>query len=248
MKKIGIALGGGGSRGFAHIGVLKALEEEGIKVSLISGTSAGSIVGAFYADGKTPDEILELMKDLELYNFVKFRLPNKGFASLKKLEVLLEDALEANDFKDLKVPLYVAVSNLSSGKAEYLNEGDVSLAVQASSSIPILFSPVEIDGNTYVDGGLLNNVPVLPLKEHCDKIIAVDVTPVRKAATIENTIDLAARIFEMSISMQNLKEDCDLVISPEALSEIPILDMSQNERIYRIAYEHVKTLDLSEFK
>lgn len=248
MKKIGIALGGGGSRGFAHIGVLKALEEEGIKVSMISGTSAGAIIGAFYGDGKTPDEILELMKDLNLYDLAKFRLPRKGFASLKKLEGLLEEELEAKDFKDLKIPLYAAVSNLSSGEVEYLNEGDVSLAVQASSSIPILFSPVEINGDACVDGGVLDNVPVRPLKDQCDKIIAVNITPVREAATIDNMRDLAARVFEMSISMQDHKEDCELIISLKELTDIPILDTSRNEQIYEMAYKHAKSLDFSEFK
>lgn len=248
-KKIGIALGGGGSRGFAHIGVLKALEEEGIKPDIISGTSAGAIVGSFLADGKTPDEIMELMGAIQLSDVAKIGLPKKGFASLENLRKRLKKNLIATEFSELKKPLYVGVSNLLTGEIEYINEGDISKAVQGSSCIPIIFSPVVINDQVYVDGGLLDNVPVKPLIDQCDIIIAVDIMPVEQINAIDDVKDVITRVFQMSTSMQHYSRDsCDLIIELEAVSEYNILDTSHNKEIYKVGYDYVKNLDLSQIK
>lgn len=154
----------GGSRGFAHLGAIKALEERGIKPNVFSGTSAGSIVAALLAaQKKTPDEIMEIMKDKKISDASKITLPVHGFATLDKFGMELDEILRGKDFADLKHELYICASNLNTGKAEYINSGNGAKAVQASSSIPILFSPVEINGQLYVDGGLLDNVPGQPL-------------------------------------------------------------------------------------
>lgn len=248
-KKIGIALGGGGSRGFAHIGVLKALEEEGIKPDLISGTSAGAIVGCLVADGKTPEEIMAIMGEIELTDVAKIGLPKKGFASLDNLRKKLKKNLKANKFSELEKPLYVGLSNLLSGKIDYISTGDLTKAVQGSASIPIIFSPVEINGQVYVDGGLLDNVPVKPLIDQCDIIIAVDIMPVEQVEVIEDVRDVITRVFQMSTSMQHYSKDsCDLIIELEAVSEYNILDTRHNEEIYKLGYDYVKNLDLSQIK
>ena len=248
-KKIGIALGGGGSRGFAHIGVLKALEEEGIYPDVISGTSAGSIVGSFLADGKTPDEIMEIMREIELTDVAKIGLPKKGFASLDNLRKKLKENLSATQFSELQKPLYLGLSNLLSGEIDYISEGDVTKAVQGSSSIPIIFSPVEINDQIYVDGGMLDNVPVKPLIDQCDIIIAVDIMPIEKIEVIDDVKDVITRVFQMGVSMQSYSRDsCDLIIEIEALAKYNILDTSHNEEIYKLGYEYVKKLDLSKIK
>jgi len=248
-KKIGIALGGGGSRGFAHIGVLKALEEEGIYPDIISGTSAGSIVGSFLADGKTPDEIMEIMREIELTDVAKIGLPKKGFASLDNLRKKLKENLSATQFSELQKPLYLGLSNLLSGEIDYISEGDVTKAVQGSSSIPIIFSPVEINDQIYVDGGMLDNVPVKPLIDQCDLIIAVDIMPIEKIEAIDDVKDVITRVFQMGVSMQSYSRDsCDLIIEIEALAKYNILDTSHNEEIYKLGYDYVKNLDLSKIK
>jgi len=248
-KKIGIALGGGGSRGFAHIGVLKALEEEGIKPDIISGTSAGAIVGCLVADGKTPKEIMTIMGEIELADVAKIGLPKKGFASLDNLRKKLSKNLKASEFCELEKPLYLGLSNLLTGEIDYISEGNLAKTVQGSASIPIIFSPVEIDGQVYIDGGLLDNVPVKPLIGQCDIIIAVDIMPIEKINEIEDVKDVITRVFQMTTGMQNYsRESCDLIIELDEVSKYNILDTSHNEEIYKLGYDHVKGLDLRPIK
>ncbi|SFI39012.1 NTE family protein [Tindallia magadiensis] len=246
-QRIGIALGGGGSRGFAHLGVLEALREKGIFPDVIAGTSAGSIVGALMAAGKTPGEIMSIMKENKLGDYAKIGLPTEGFMSLDGLKEQLESTLPSDDFHQLKHKLIVAVSNLLTGQVEYLSEGSISLAVQASSSIPILFSPVEINGQWYVDGGLLDNLPVKPLLDVCDKIIAVDVMPLEKLEKLDGITEVAARVFQISVVSRpdEHMDDCDLVIRLEELENYQILDTDHADEIYEIGYNYVKNLDLS---
>jgi NTE family protein len=247
-KKIGIALGGGGSRGFAHIGVLKALKEKGIEPDVISGTSAGAIVGCLVADGKTPEEIMTIMGEIELTDVAKIELPKKGFASLDNLRKKLNKNLKASKFSELEKPLYLGLSNLLTGEIDYISTGNITKAVQGSASIPIIFSPVEINGQVYVDGGLLDNVPVKPLINQCDIIIAVDIMPIEKIDAIEDVKDVITRVFQMSTSMQNYSRDsCDLIIELEAVADYNILDTRHNEEIYNLGYDYVKNLDLSQF-
>jgi len=246
LKKVGIALGGGGSRGFAHLGVLKALEEKGIKPDIISGTSTGAIIGALLAADKSPDEIMEILKEIRITDIAKLGLPTNGLANLGNLRSKLDKLLDNKSFFDLKYPLHIAVSNLFTGKVEYISEGNVSKAVQASASIPILFSPVEINGQLYVDGGMLDNVPVKPLVGNCDIIVAVDIMPIEKVAKIEGVSAIFARIFEMSVGIQQgIKENCDLVIELNELAGYNILDTNHNEKVYEIGYNYVKNMDLS---
>jgi len=240
--KIGIALGGGGTRGFAHLGVLKALEEEGVIPDVVSGVSSGAIVGAFIASGKKPDEIMALMKDNKFLDYAKVRLPITGFFTLDKFEENIEKQLSASDFSDLKLPFYVAVSNLYNGKVEYINEGALIPALQASCSIPILFAPVEINGQLYVDGGLLDNLPYKPLVGQCDKIVAINILSPKETHKIGNLIEVAMRTFELSIGINKeiLEHECDLLIEPAGLEKYNILDTSRAEELYSIGYDYCK--------
>ena len=248
MRKLGIALGGGGSRGFAHLGAIKAMEEQGLKFDAFAGTSAGAIVAALYAARKTPDEIMEIMKELPITRAAKFLLPKNGLASLDNLRKELDQVLEGREFADLEYPLYLAVSNLNTGEVEYIEKGNIALAVQASCSIPILFAPVEIAGQFYVDGGLMDNVPVAPLVDKVERIIAVDIMPLEVRESLEGLADIAVRTFQMSVSMQKSeKENTDRIIRLEGLSDYHILDTSENETIFEMGYDHVKEMDLSEF-
>lgn len=244
MKKIGLALGGGGSRGFAHLGAIKALEEKGIKPNVFSGTSAGSIVAALLAAQKTTEEIMQIMKDLKLTDIAKITLPIHGFTTLDNLKIILDKALEGKHFSHLEYPLFISVSNLNTGNVEYMNTGNIAKAVQASSSIPIIFSPVEINGQLYADGGLLDNVPIQPLINFCDKIIAIDIMPIKKTEKMDSISDIINRILQMSVSMQqDKKEYCDLLIKLDELSDYNIFDLTHNQMIFELGYNYVKNLD-----
>lgn len=245
--KLGIALGGGGARGFAHLGVLQALHEKNIHPDIIAGTSAGSIVGAFSADKRNPEEILNLLKEKGFFTYTRFNMPKTGLVSLEGLEELLEEDLSVGQIEDLPIPFIAAVTNLNKGKVEYLDKGPADQIIQASSAIPVLFSPVEMNGSLYADGGLMDNVPVEPLREICDKTIAVDISPITGMDKIENLFQIALRTFQLSVgaSVKDLRERCDLVIAPEKCSEYDLLNSSQADELFEVGYNHTKHMDFS---
>lgn len=242
---IGIVLSGGGTRGFAHLGVLKALNEKGISPDIISGTSAGAIVGGLIASGKTPEDILKIFKDKKITDYTKIHIPVSGFLGFDKLKKILKEDIKADNLEELGIPLYVAVGNLSKGRAEYLNKGSISKIILASASVPILFSPVEINDNLYVDGGIFDNIPVKPLVGKCKKIISVNVLPIEKSPKINNLIGIAARTFQLSINsnLRYVKNKSNYYIQPEELTNYYMWDTKNTEKLFELGYEFTKKLD-----
>jgi NTE family protein len=246
---VGIALGGGGSRGFAHLGVIKALAEKGIQPEVFAGTSSGAIVGALLAAGKSADEIFAMMKQSKITDYINIKVPNNGFLALDQLKEQLDVFLDGASFAQLPWPLFVTVANLLTGEAEYLAKGNVATAVQASASIPVLFSPVTINDQLFVDGGLLDNVPVKPLIGQCEKVIAVDVLPVEKVKAVNGMQEIIARTFQMSVGcfLAERQKQCSLIIRLEELAGYNIFDTEKAEEMFEIGYCHVKKLDFSSF-
>ncbi len=245
--KIGIALGGGGAKGFAHLGVLKALGEKGIKPDMVSGTSAGSIVGAFIAAGKEPEEILELVKKHRFIDFAKVTLPGGGFFTLDNFEKLMEKLLPAREFSDLKLPFYASVTNLYTGKVEYKNDGPLIPVIKASCAIPVLFTPVRLDGQMYLDGGILDNLPYTPLAGKCDRIIVVNVNSGSEGVERLGSLKGAAlRAFEIIANRdsENAKCNCSLIIEPPGLGKFKILDTSHADDLFEIGYNHCNQIDV----
>ncbi len=245
--KLGIALGGGGARGFAHLGVLKALKESGFVPDIISGTSAGAIVGGFYADKKSPEEIFKIIKEKGFFKYTNFNIPKTGLVGLEGLEKQIDEDLSVENIEDLPIPFMAAVTNLNEGKIEYHSKGDASEVIKASSAIPVLFSPVEINGSLFADGGILDNVPVDPLRELCEKTIAVDISPLIEMKSIENLFQIALRTFQLTVnkSSKDLSERCDLLLSLEKCSTYDILDAKSADALFDIGYDYVKNADLS---
>lgn len=239
--KIGISLSGGGARGFAHIGVLKALEEYDIFPEVIAGTSAGAIIGALYAAGKSPDEMLEFVQDSNILRIFRVALPNKGLASLDYLRERLIEAIPEDDFAVLEKDLYVAVTNLMTGKLEIKNEGPLHEVVMASSAIPLVFKPIKINEHLYVDGGVLNNMPTKPLLRHADAIIGVNVMPNIEVEDkeVNGMLAISARVFEMSIwanTRPNLRR-CDVVVEPAKVHKYNIFSFNRHQELFEIGYE-----------
>lgn len=175
--KIGLALGGGGARGAAHIGVLMELERLGIRPSLISGTSIGGLVGALFAAGITPAEMIVLFQQINVSKF--YALPGSAPALTKssKIEQFLQETLGRPTFADLNLPLSIVTTDLITRKEVILDEGDVITAVLATTAIPILFPPVEIDNLVLVDGGIVNNTPFsIARARGATYVIAVDLS------------------------------------------------------------------------
>lgn len=239
----GLILSGGGVKGFAHAGILKALEEAGIYPDAISGVSAGAIVGALYADGHSPDEMLELFStDKSFFNYAKFSVPRKGLFHTSGLKASLDKNLSAKKFKDLKIPLHVAATDLSEGVTRYFNTGQILEKVLASAAIPVLFEPVEIAGRLYVDGGVMDNFPVLPLEDRCKKLIGISLNTIQPVAKPTNLFQIAERSFHLSVSA-NLEEKmdrCDVVFRMDELDSYGYLDFSAGSRLFELGYSKAK--------
>jgi NTE family protein len=241
--KTGLVLSGGALRGFAHAGVLKALNEIGIYPDVISGASAGSIVGAFYADGFTPDEIYEMFYNKKLTKYLEFCLPNKGLVRLTGLYKTLLENLRAKTFEELKLPLWVAVTNLQEAKCEYFSQGDLPPYVIASSTVPVMFQPMVIDGVTYVDGGILNNLPLEPIENDCEMLIGVNVNHIKVPMTeFDGMMGVADRSIHMMISEINKHKipKFDIYIEPQELYKYSLFNMSKGKEMRQIGYKETK--------
>ena len=214
--KIGYVLSGGGIRGIAHFGAIKALEEQGIKPSIISGASAGAIVGAFYAAGYKPKEIIAIINEVKIFNPQHFKIWKAGLFDMGSFESIFLKYFPENTFESLNLPLYVAATEIKKGEIKYFSEGNLSKALMASSCIPIVFQPVEYLGMTLVDGGVLNNFPIEPLFGNCDKIVGVHVNAIDKTDQKIHMKDVLDRTFHLSLnnSAYLKSHKCDLLIDP----------------------------------
>jgi NTE family protein len=239
---IGLVLSGGGARGFAHLGVIKALNEAGIYPDVVSGTSAGALVGVLYADGYTPDEILHLMNGGSRLDFMRPALPREGLLQINAVMKILRSALRAKNFEELKIPLFVSATDLNNGKAVYFSKGDIFDPVIASASIPVLFQPVKIDDISYVDGGVLDNLPVRPIEDRCRILIGSFVNPVGYMEKISGLINIAERTFMLSMSKEIYEKSkkFNLFIAPPELRNYKILDPEKSIELFNIGYNATK--------
>ncbi|WP_276359133.1 patatin-like phospholipase family protein [Daejeonella sp. H1SJ63] len=169
--KIGLVLSGGGIRGIAHLGVLQAMTEAGIKFDKISGTSAGSIVGSLFAQGIEPAEILKTFMKTHLYKYIRPAFKAKGLMLLDKIRTLLLDYIPHDSFEGLKTSMVITTTNFNECKVEYFSSGELINPILASSSIPVFFKPIKIEGGIYIDGGIKNNFQAEPLRSDCEFII-----------------------------------------------------------------------------
>jgi NTE family protein len=239
--RIGLALSGGGIRGVAHIGVIKALEEHNLEAIVVSGTSAGSIVGAMYCSGLSSDEMLEFVKKSNIYKSISFSWPLMGFASLNYLKERLLEVIPSDKFEDLSKPLYVAMTNISDGKLEVASEkGSVLDAVAASCAIPMIFEPIKLNGKLYVDGGVLKNLPATLINNRCDILIGVNLMPkiLMSEDKLKNLTNIAARTFEMSI-WRNQQDDiplCDMHLEVRGIHKYHIFNVGKVEQIFEAGY------------
>ena len=240
--KTGLVLSGGGTRGFAHLGVIAALFEKGIKPDVISGVSVGAIVGAFIAGGKMPEEILEIFKKGWFFKYTKLQLPKDGLLKLDGLKEVIQKEISVTNIEELDIPFFVGISNLNRGVIEYKNRGSLGEIVLASSSIPILFSPVVIGRNSYVDGGLMDNIPINPIKNDCEQIIVSNISPVNPKAKVNNLIQIATRTFFMSVNanIKEVRKHSSIFIEPKGIDKFDILSRSHADELFELGYNSAK--------
>ncbi|MFN5663980.1 MAG: patatin-like phospholipase family protein [Bacteroidota bacterium] len=236
----GLVLSGGGARGFAHIGVLKALNEHGIYPEAISAVSAGAIVGALYADGHKPDEIYDLFASLDIYKILRFHRPAFGVLKAHGLKRVFQQHLKHKNLEDLPVALTVSATNFTKARTEFFYEGSIIDAVLASSAIPMILKPYTINGNMYVDGGLMNNLPVEPLENKCEQLIGINVNPVHEVTRFKSFRNYTDRVLHLAIraNVKNNIEKCDIYIEPPDLMDYHLFKISSAKAIFEKGYRH----------
>lgn len=239
-KTIGLALSGGGARGIAHIGAIKALHEAGINIDIISGTSAGSVIGALYASGLDAESMMEFVRDSSIWKIFKPGLPTDGLITLGYLEERLRQFISVSEFNQLLKPLYVSVSNLNSGHAEIVSDGPLFLPILCSCAIPLVFKPVKMNGALYVDGGLLDNLPAKSIRNEADLVIGINVMPNVAVANknLSNVFGILSRSFDLSIqaNAEPSKLLCDVVIEPSELYDYNIFQFGKHKEIADLGY------------
>jgi len=251
--KIGLVLSGGGTRGFAHLGVIEALNDAGIYPDVISGTSVGALAGVLYADGHTPKEIHKILKSGSRLDFMRPALPREGLLQISGVTKILKNNLHATTFEELKIPLYVTATDLNNGKAVYFSKGDLIDPIIASASIPVLFQPVIINNICYVDGGVLDNMPLKPIERKCKILIGSYVNPVGYMEKVSGLISIAERSFLLSMSKEIVEKSrkFDLLIAPQELRKYKILDPNKAEELFDLGYkatkEKLKEIDIKKY-
>ncbi len=219
VPKVGLALGGGAARGFAHVGVIQVLEENGLRPDLVVGTSAGSVVAAMYASGKSGAQLQQVAETMEEAAFTDWTLPlfNRGMLKGEALARYMNAQVGGRLIENMPMPLGVVATDLGSGLAVLFQRGDTGTAVRASSAVPAVFQPVRIGAHEYVDGGLVSPVPVRYARQMgADVVIAVDISspPENNAST--DTLQVLLQTFAImgkSINTFELK-GAEVVVRP----------------------------------
>ncbi len=232
--RIGLALGGGAARGFAHVGVIQVLEEAGIRPALVSGTSAGSLVAAIYAGGKSGKQLQQVAETMEEATIADWTLPlfNRGMLRGDALARYVNGQVGSRLIEDLPLPLGIVATDLNSGQSMLFQRGDTGTAVRASSAVPAVFQPVRISGHEYVDGGLVSPVPVRAARQMgAELVIAVDISSPPEGNLAAGTLEVLLQTFSImskSINYFELKE-ADVVVKP-TLTGISSSDFGARKR------------------
>ena len=232
--KIGLALGGGAARGFAHVGVIQVLEEAGITPVLVTGTSAGSLVAALYASGKNGAQLQKVAETMEESTIADWTLPffGRGVLRGEALAKYVNAQVGQKPIEAMPMPLGIVATDLNSGNDMLFQRGDTGTAVRASSAVPAVFTPVKINGHEYVDGGLSSPVPVRAARKMgAELVIAVDISSPPEASSASGTIEVLLQTFSImgkSINGFELK-DADVVVRP-VLTGVSSSDFSSRKR------------------
>jgi len=239
--KVALVLGGGAFHGMAHVGVIQVLEDEGIPIDLIVGTSAGSMVGALYASKPHIDSLLQLVGSTtakDVFDFSLFR-SKEGFVSGKKLQSYMKKNISASEIEETTIPFVAVATDIEKGVSVALKAGPIGPSVNASCAIPGIFEPVKMYGTTFVDGGVLDGVPVNIAKQYNPTIIiAVKIMEFDTVLDLKNYKSVFERAY--AVATHNLSEEklkqADIIIAPD-LNGLPLMSSKDNTKMYNLGKE-----------
>jgi len=242
--KIGLALSGGAALGLAHVGVIKYLEEINLRPTIITGVSVGAIVGALYAAGNSSSDITSFFKKIKRSTFLRWQAKKSGLFDLKSLKISFMKYLQSQNFDELKIPLYVGVTNLNSGQPEVVDQGDLFQWVVASSAFPMIFQYQKINGQLYADGGISKNLIVTPLLGKTDFIIASNLRPLEylENESFKGLSSISQRV--ISINIHKKVDDeiklADLYIEMTGINKFSLFKWNKQEELIQFGYEKTK--------
>lgn len=242
--RVGVALGGGGARGFAHAGALKAMEECGIRPDIIAGVSAGSVVAVMYASGMTPDAIAHSFDGHKFNDLCEWRVPTSGLLTMDGFKKFIRETVKVERLEQLDIPVMLGATDFEKGESVIFDSGEIGDRVAASCSIPMVFQPQVIDGVKYVDGGVLHNLPARDLRPLCKYLIGINVSPLRTRAVKHQMLDTAMRSYEL-VTKTNTRADmavCDLAISMDSIADYKVFNLKETDRVFKVGYMNMMEL------
>jgi len=238
--QLGMVLSGGGVRGLGHVGVLKALAEAGIEPEVLSGTSAGAIVAALYAAGHSPEAMLEFFVKKSPFRISNLSLAKPGIFDTEKVVADFLEYLPDNSFEALAKPIFLTATDLVEARFEIFSAGPLIPAILASASTPLVFTPAEIEGHWYSDGGIVNNFPTEPLVGHCNFIVGVYASPLRSidVQDLKSSLSVSHRAIEIGMyyNSHHKFHQCDVLICPPGLSGYGTFDTKHYAEILEVGY------------
>jgi NTE family protein len=246
--RVALVLGGGGARGFAHVGVIRVLEDAGVPIELVVGTSVGSLVGALYAGQTNSYELERLARGLERGDFFDFSLApalfGRGLASGDRLERFVRERVGVERIEQLRIPYAAIATDLTTGEAVVLRSGDVARAVRASSAIPGVFEPVELDGRVLVDGGVARNLPVRIARDlGADVVIAVDVSAIEGDDPPANFVEVFLRAVNLvaHAEVEQARREADVLLTP-AVGGVGYIEFDRKDEAIAAGIEAARAL------
>lgn len=240
-KRIGLALGGGGARGVAHLGILQVLLEENVPIYCVSGTSIGAIIGAFFAEGIDINELTTLVNNLSLKDFLFIDFKFQGLSSSEKtIGKMIKKYIKHDTFEKLKIPFSVVATDICNAKHLVIKDGSLSKAVAMSATFPTVFSPVAHNDSFYIDGGIFVNVPTKQVRNlGANVVIGINLNPVSEFSCVRKTgIDIANRAIDLLISGQTIS-GADLVVSP-IKTYFPLYDVKSKKQMLELGRKCAK--------
>lgn len=238
---VGVAMSGGGAKGFSHIGVLMAFDRCGIKPDILSGVSAGAIASVLYGAGLTPNDMIKCFTDASKFaDFTEWAIPREGFLKLDRFGKLLEEWLPVKRLEELKIPAIICATDLDHGKSVGWSKGEIVPRVVASCSIPIIFNPQKINGVNYVDGGVLRNLPAWAIRGYCKTLYGCNCSPLRQHfSSKKGILDIAFRSYHLMLKA-NIAQDlrlCDKVIQTTDLGQVSTFELSSLRKGVMAGYD-----------
>ncbi len=237
--KVGLALSGGGARGVAHAGAIKAMLEVGLIPDIVAGVSAGSIVATMFAAGIAPEEMVRIFAEAKFSDFCELTVPKDGFFRMDGFKRMLRRKIPFANIEDLPMPVVIAATDFDHGKPVAFETGKIAERVCASCAIPVVFKPVKIDGVRYVDGGVINNMPAWAIRSRCRFLVGVNCSPMSSEGVPKSgLISMALRSYELMMKNNSAADQrlCDMLITTNEIANYKVFNLQGLTKVFDTGY------------